>query len=53
VFVIVLIDHSKSQFALQYAYSIRDVSPHRFVFWVHASTCARFEEAYRDITNRL
>jgi hypothetical protein len=23
------------------------------VFWVHASTQARFEEAYRDIANRL
>jgi tetratricopeptide (TPR) repeat protein len=29
------------------------VTPHTFVFWVHASTKARFEEAYRDIAQRL
>ena len=29
------------------------MSPHTFVFWVHASTCARLEEAYRDIADRL
>ena len=29
------------------------MSPHTFVFWVHASTRARFEEAYRDIADRL
>ncbi|KAF2993769.1 hypothetical protein E8E13_002179 [Curvularia kusanoi] len=43
----------KSQLALQYAHSIRDASPHTFVFWVHASTRARFEEAYQDIAERL
>ncbi|OWY45267.1 TPR-like protein [Alternaria alternata] len=43
----------KSQIALQYAHSIRDAAPQTFVFWVHASTRARFEEAYKDIANRL
>ncbi|RYN53567.1 hypothetical protein AA0118_g9685 [Alternaria tenuissima] len=43
----------KSQLALQYAHSIRDAAPHTFVFWVHASTRARFEEAYKDIAGRL
>ncbi|KAI4940870.1 hypothetical protein J4E91_011127 [Alternaria rosae] len=43
----------KSQLALQYAHSIRDAAPQTFVFWVHASTPARFEEAYRDIADRL
>ncbi|KAI4940873.1 hypothetical protein J4E91_011130 [Alternaria rosae] len=43
----------KSQLALQYAHSIRDAAPQIFVFWVHASTRARFEEAYRDIANQL
>ncbi|CAN9442589.1 unnamed protein product [Alternaria alternata] len=43
----------KSQLALQYAHSIRDAAPQTFVFWVHASTRARFEEAYKDIANRL
>jgi tetratricopeptide (TPR) repeat protein len=50
---VVLTDRSKSQLALQYAHSIRDASPQTFVFWVHASTQARFEEAYRDIADRL
>jgi hypothetical protein len=27
--------------------------PEPFVFWVHASTRARFEEAYKDIAERL
>ena len=48
-----LIHDSKSQLALQYAHGIRDASPQTFVFWVHASTRARFEEAYRDIADRL
>jgi hypothetical protein len=48
-----LTDDSKSQLALQYAHSIRDAAPHTFVFWVHASTRARFEEAYKDIAGRL
>jgi tetratricopeptide (TPR) repeat protein len=48
-----LIDNSKSQLAIQYAHSIRDASPQTFVFWVHASSRARFEEAYRDIADRL
>ncbi|OAK96859.1 hypothetical protein IQ06DRAFT_47717 [Phaeosphaeriaceae sp. SRC1lsM3a] len=43
----------KSQLAIQYAHSIRDASPQTFVFWVHASTRARFEEAYRDLAERL
>jgi hypothetical protein len=50
---VILTDHSKSQLAIQYAHSIRDASPQTFVFWVHASTRARFEEAYRDIAERL
>lgn len=49
----VLTDHSKSQLALQFAHSIRDANPQTFVFWVHAGTRARFEEAYRDIADRL
>ncbi|KAF2818103.1 hypothetical protein CC86DRAFT_414212 [Ophiobolus disseminans] len=43
----------KSQLALQYAHSICDASPQTFVFWVHASTRARFEEAYRDLADQL
>lgn len=43
----------KSQLAVQYAHSVRDASPQMFVFWVYASTRARFEEASRDIADRL
>ncbi|KAF2190151.1 TPR-like protein [Zopfia rhizophila CBS 207.26] len=43
----------KSQLAIQYCHFVRDASPQTFVFWVHASTKARFEEAYRDIADRL
>ena len=49
----ILTDRSKSQLAIQYAHSIRNASPHTFVFWLHASTRARFEEAYQDIADRL
>ncbi|KAF2820766.1 hypothetical protein CC86DRAFT_238426, partial [Ophiobolus disseminans] len=42
-----------SQLAIQYAHSVYDADPQTFVFWVHASTRARFEEAYRDIADRL
>jgi tetratricopeptide (TPR) repeat protein len=43
----------KSQLAIQYAHSIIDASPQTFVFWVHASTQARFEEEYKLIADRL
>jgi tetratricopeptide (TPR) repeat protein len=43
----------KSQLAIRYSYSVRNAAPHTFVFWVHASTKARFKEAYRDIADRL
>ena len=51
--IVILTDYSKSQLAIQYAHSIRNANPQTFVFWVHASTQARFEEAYRDIAERL
>jgi tetratricopeptide (TPR) repeat protein len=44
---------SKSQIAIRYAHSVRDASPQTFVFWVYASTRARFEEAYKDIADQL
>jgi tetratricopeptide (TPR) repeat protein len=48
-----LMRQRKSQLAIQHAYSIRDAAPRTFVFWVHAGTRARFEEAYRGIAARL
>jgi tetratricopeptide (TPR) repeat protein len=32
---------------------VRDATPRTFVFWVHASTQARFEQAYRGLADRL
>ncbi|KAH7385972.1 hypothetical protein BKA66DRAFT_490292 [Pyrenochaeta sp. MPI-SDFR-AT-0127] len=43
----------KSQIAIEYAYRLRETAPHTWVFWVHASNAARFEQAYRDIAARL
>ena len=42
----------KSQLAIEYAYQLRDHSPDLWVFWVHASSPARFEEGYRRIAER-
>ncbi|KAM6513857.1 hypothetical protein FALCPG4_015064 [Fusarium falciforme] len=43
----------KSQVAIQFAHHIHDESPPTSVFWVHASSKPRFEEAYRSIAQRL
>ncbi|KAF4991981.1 hypothetical protein FDECE_13845 [Fusarium decemcellulare] len=43
----------KSQIAIDYAHQVRQASPMTYVFWVHASSRVRFEEAYRTIANRL
>lgn len=43
----------KSQIAIQFCHYIRDESPQTWIFWVHASTKARLEEAYRGIADRL
>jgi hypothetical protein len=42
---------SKSQLAIEYAYRSRKRSPEAWVFWVHASNAARFEQSYWDIAN--
>ncbi|KAK3943421.1 hypothetical protein QBC46DRAFT_456950 [Diplogelasinospora grovesii] len=43
----------KSQLAIRYAYDVRTSSPDTYVFWVHAGTIQRFEDAYRTIAERL
>ncbi|KAI3326475.1 hypothetical protein HD806DRAFT_408973 [Xylariaceae sp. AK1471] len=43
----------KSQAVIEYTYRVRDNRPQTWVFWVHASTAARVEEAYRGIADRL
>ncbi len=45
--------HRKSQVAIEYCYRYRDDNPHAHIFWVHASTKERFDQAYRDIARRL
>ncbi|CAN9091742.1 unnamed protein product [Alternaria alternata] len=42
----------KSQLAVEYAYRTRERSPETWVFWVHASNAARFEQSFRDIADR-
>ena len=39
--------------AIEYAYRVRDVYPKTWVFWVHASNAARFEESYKNIAERV
>ncbi|KAM6510860.1 hypothetical protein FSOLCH5_011305 [Fusarium solani] len=43
----------KSQVAIHHAHAVRRASPDTWVFWVHASSIARFEEAYRNIADKL
>ncbi|KFA52616.1 hypothetical protein S40293_10166 [Stachybotrys chartarum IBT 40293] len=41
----------KSQLVIEYAYRIREQSPETWVFWIHASNAARFEQSIRDIAD--
>ena len=41
----------KSQLAIEHTYRTRERSPDIWIFWVHASNAARFEQGYRDIAN--
>ncbi|OAG04887.1 uncharacterized protein CC84DRAFT_1092887, partial [Paraphaeosphaeria sporulosa] len=41
----------KSQLAIEHAYRTRERSPETWVFWVHASNAARFEQSYREIAD--
>ncbi|KAJ5876151.1 uncharacterized protein N7529_001735 [Penicillium soppii] len=45
----------KTQVALEYCYRVRDQSPDTSVFWVHASSAARFQQSYRELAgyNRI
>ncbi|KAK5657411.1 hypothetical protein OQA88_2981 [Cercophora sp. LCS_1] len=43
----------KSQLAIEYAYQTRDRSPEAWVFWVHASNAARFEQSFREIAEHV
>ncbi|KAF2022747.1 putative kinesin [Setomelanomma holmii] len=43
----------KSQLAIEHAHRTHKQSPETWVFWVHASNAARFEQSYRNIANRV
>ncbi|KAJ5372537.1 Tetratricopeptide-like helical [Penicillium concentricum] len=43
----------KSQLAIEYSYEVRSQSPTTWVFWVHASNQARFEQSFRDIADQV
>ena len=43
----------KSQLAIEYSFQVRESLPDMWVFWVHASSAARFEEGYRKIAERI
>ncbi|KAJ5515829.1 hypothetical protein N7527_007389 [Penicillium freii] len=43
----------KSQLAIEYSYQVRSESPLTWIFWVHASNEARFEQSFRDIADQL
>ncbi|CAG8093494.1 unnamed protein product [Penicillium salamii] len=42
----------KSQLSIEYSYRVRSQSPATWVFWIHASNPARFEQSFRDIANQ-
>ncbi|KAJ5288687.1 hypothetical protein N7478_001717 [Penicillium angulare] len=42
----------KSQIAIEYSFRVREESPTTWVFWVHASNAARFEQSFWRIANR-
>jgi tetratricopeptide (TPR) repeat protein len=48
-----LTPRSKSQLAIEHAYRIRERSPETWVFWVHASNAARYEQGFREIAARV
>ncbi|KAF2180317.1 hypothetical protein K469DRAFT_715560 [Zopfia rhizophila CBS 207.26] len=43
----------KSQIAIEYAYRVRESASQTWVFWVHASNAARFEQAFREIAIKI
>ncbi|KAJ4362274.1 hypothetical protein N0V83_010367 [Neocucurbitaria cava] len=43
----------KSQLAIEHCYRTAEQSPETWVFWVHASNAARFEQSFRDIADSL
>ena len=49
----ILTRNRKSQIGIHFAHQLHKKQPETFVFWVFAGSRPRFEEAYRNIANRL
>ena len=49
----VLTCHRKSQIAIEYCYQYSIANPSHSVFWAHAGTVAKFDQAYKDIVRYL
>ena len=45
--------YRKSQLAIEYTYQIRSTSPETWVFWIHSSNQARFEQSFRALAEQL
>jgi hypothetical protein len=43
----------KSQIAIEYCYRFRDQHTESHVFWIHASTVYKVDQAYKDIARKL
>ncbi|KAF2105249.1 P-loop containing nucleoside triphosphate hydrolase protein [Lophiotrema nucula] len=43
----------KSQLAIEHCYRAAEQSPEMWVFWVHASNAARFEQSLRDLADSV
>ena len=50
---IILTCHRKSQIAIEYCYRYKDANPSHGVYWAHAGTIAKFDQAYKDIARNL
>jgi hypothetical protein len=48
-----LITRRKAQLAIEYSYRVRSESPATWVFWIHASNEARFEQSFGDIADQV
>ena len=42
---------SKSQFAIEYCYRVRENSTNTWVLWIHASNAARFDQDVRKLAD--
>jgi hypothetical protein len=45
--------YRKSQIAIEYCYRFQGQHRESYVFWIHASTVSRIDQAYKDIAKKL